>query len=174
MARKAQARLKSVRVAIKTPFMDIEGTWKADEQEQRAAWELYVELVTRTSMAELKEEEGLLREALNSLHTIFRETRDILKKYGPSVAKPKGRGTLSLGYLAISVLNTVLRPVLSYWHPLLSAHESTKAPGDSPVEHERAWEKNKELRDTLKSVRDTLKEYSVLLAEVAGVPPIEM
>jgi hypothetical protein len=39
-------KLTSVAVSLKLPFLgDINGTWEPDETEQRAAWEMYVELV---------------------------------------------------------------------------------------------------------------------------------
>jgi hypothetical protein len=173
MVRKPQAKLKSVKVSFKTPFLNVEGNWEADENEQRAAWELYVELVTRIAVEELKPGEGLLREALSSLYSLFAETRKILRNYGPSIAKPKGKGNLSFGFLAVSVLNSALRPVLAYWHPILLEYENTRKVEVSSVEHERIWKKNKNLRDDLNKLRDTLKVYSLILAEVAGIAPIE-
>lgn len=165
-----KAVLRKVSVKIKTPFLDVQGDWEADESEQKAAWELYVELVTRIAVQELKLGEGLLREALSSLHDIFSETRQILRKYGPSVAQPKGGGTLSFGSIAVQVLNTAIRPFLSKWHPLLSAHENTRNPDDSPVEHEGKWNKNIEVRDDLSRLNASLTEYAKLLADAAGIP----
>src|SRR5207244_6175375 len=106
----------------------VEGTWEPDQAERDAAWEMYVELVTRISVAPLAPDEGLLREALSSLYTVFGTTRAILRKYGPSVARPKGEGTLSLGHLAVAILNRVLRPVLAKWHPMLLHYEATREP----------------------------------------------
>ena len=172
MAKGAPAKLKGVKVKLKTPLIDLEGAWEADENEQRAAWELYVELITRIAVEELKPEEGLLREALSSLYSIFLETREILKTYGPAVARPKGKGNFSLGFLAVSVLNSVLRPFLAYWHPRLLDYEHSRRGDISVFEHECAWDRNKELRASLEKIQDTLLQYSLLLAEVAGVPPI--
>jgi len=31
-------------------FLEISGDWEADESDQKAAWELYVELVTRIAV----------------------------------------------------------------------------------------------------------------------------
>lgn len=39
-------------------FGNIEGSWEPDERERNAAWKLYVELVTRTAVVELKPGEG--------------------------------------------------------------------------------------------------------------------
>ena len=166
-------KLKSVKVSLNVPYIGgIEGTWEPDESERKAAWEMYIELVTRISVEELRPEEGLLREALSSLYTLFDTTRKILREYGPSIAQPKGEAGLSFGYLAVTILNTVLRPVLAKWHPLLLDYESTKASAVSPLEHERRWDKYDELRQELGQVRGVLTAYADLLAEVAGVPPL--
>lgn len=167
------AKFTGVKVSLTLPFIGgVEGTWKPDESERNAAWEMYVELITRISVVELKSDEGLLREALSSLYTLFGTTRTILRKYGPSIAQPKGKDDLSFGYLAVAILNTVLRPVLAKWHPMLRDYESTRSGSVSPLEHERQWDKHDELRQVLNDVRGTLIEYTDLLAEVAEVPPL--
>jgi hypothetical protein len=90
----------------------------------------------------------------------------------PLVGKPKGKAELSFGILSVAVLNAVLHPVLSKWHPLLEDYESTKPAGISPLEHEKRWEKGAELRGILNEIRSKLIEYSEILAEVAGVPSL--
>ncbi len=166
-------KLASIKVSLSLPYIgSIEGTWEPDESEKRASWEMYVELITRISVVELKPDEGLLREALTSLYSLFNTTRTILREYGPSIAKSKGTGNLSFGYLAVAVLNGVLRPVLAKWHPLLLDYENTKPSSTSAVEHERQWEKGAELRQELNNIRRVLIEYANLLANVAGVPSL--
>ena len=140
--------------------------------ERAAAWEMYVELVTRISVADLGPEEGLLREALTSLYALFGITRGILRAHGPVVAQPKGNGSLSFGYLAVAVLNTVLRPVLAHWHPVLLDYEARKPAAASSVDWERAWEHDAALRAVLAERRATLAAYADLLAHVAGVPSL--
>jgi hypothetical protein len=168
------SKLTSVAVSINLPFGlgGLQGTWQPDESEREAAWEMYVELVTRVATVELKPDEGLLREALSSLYSLFDTTRSILRAHGPRVAQPKGNGTYSFGLLAVVILNDVLRPVLARWHPLLLDHESTRSPERSQTEHEDEWEHAAELRSVLSDVRVTLAQYGELLAEVAGVPPL--
>jgi hypothetical protein len=167
------ATLKSIKVSLKLPYIGgVEGTWEPDERERKAAWELYVELVTRIAVAELQPHEGSLREALSSLHSLFGTTRTILRTYGPGIAQPKGNDHLSFGYLAVTILNVSLRPVLARWHPLLLDYEHTKEALVSPLEHERRWEQGEELRRVLNEVRGVLIDYANLLAQVAGVPSL--
>ena len=166
-------RLTNIAVNLNLPGLgSIQGTWGVDERQKNAAWELYIELVTRTTLAPRNQESGGLREALTSLHSLFATTREILKRYGPAVAKPKRGSTLSFAHLAVGVLNAAIRPVLSQWHPLLTEWESSKPSGTSSVEYERQWSMHRELRQELESVQTTLLPYAELLAKAAGVPPL--
>jgi hypothetical protein len=165
--------LRSVDVGLNLgPLFSLKGTWEPDEQEVEAAWEMYIELATRISTQKLGEDEGILREALDSLHQLFPITRGILKQHGPTVARKKGDGNHSFAELAIYVLNYAIRPVLAKWHPLLQAHEATRPDEASIVEHEGKWERAPELRDVLDELRLALLDYANLLADVAGVEPL--
>jgi hypothetical protein len=163
-----------VTVSLNLPFGlgGISGIWAPHEAERKAAWEMYVELVTRISVEDLAAREGLLREALSSLYTLFGSTREILRRYGPEVATPKRGHELSFGLIAVTVLNRALRPLLARWHPELSDYESTRAADISTLEHERRWDRQEELRRELAELRGTLQGYADLLAEVAGVPSL--
>jgi transcriptional regulator with XRE-family HTH domain len=138
--------------------------------ERVAAWELYVELVTRTAVSGLRPQEGMLREALSSLYSLFDSVRSILRKHGPALALANEEGTHSFAGLAVDMLNHVLRPLLSKWHPLLLDYEESRPPGVSPAEHERAWARNDELRAALAGARSRLAGCARQLAAVAGVP----
>ncbi|QDY78377.1 hypothetical protein [Streptomyces qinzhouensis] len=158
----------SVKLAI--PLVgEISGVWEPDEAERDAAWELYVELATRISVVELNEDEGLLREALSSLYTVFGTTRDILRRYGPAVAPRVPAGQVTFGALAVTVLNLCVRPLLSKWHPLLTAHESLRSEHVDPVSHERRWARTPELRKEIEGVRRVMLALADALNEVAGV-----
>jgi hypothetical protein len=159
-------------VTVNLPFLQIGGQWEPNEAEAKAAWEMYVELVTRISIVELGPDEGILGEALSSLYSLFGTTRDILRRYGPSVAKPSKGGSLSFGYIAVAVLNGVLRPVLAKWHPRLETYGSTRPENLSIAEHEQAWPQAAELRTTLEATRVSLLAYASLLGEVAGAPSL--
>ncbi|MYV54041.1 hypothetical protein [Streptomyces sp. SID3212] len=162
-------RPKRLNVKITIPFLgEIGGEWEPDDAEQRAAWELYVELVTRVSVAPLREEEGSAREALTSMYVLFATVRDILKRYGPDVAPPGVRNEVSFGVLAVTVLNRAVRPVLSKWHPQLTAWESSAPAGRSAAEHENTWQEIGALRADLDSLRLVLLELAQVLGDVAG------
>jgi len=167
------SKMSEVSVELGLPYIGkITGLWKPDADEQFAAWELYIELVTRVPVAQLHDEEGSLREALTSLYTIFTLTREILHKYGPAIARPKQGGEVSFGVLAITILNTVFRPLLAKWHPLLLEYEHSRPPNIAASEHERLWNRSAELRSMLDDTRRILVNYTSILAQVAGVPEL--
>ena len=111
------------------------------------------------SVAELRPGEGILREALTSLYSLFGTTRDILRKYRPDIARGKGKGNLSFGYIAVAVLNGALRPrhlaPRYLLHPSRSDRtvlrsQTMRLHGNEPIE----------LRDELNRVRAVLLEYA--------------
>lgn len=62
--------LKTVSVSL--PFGIGSMSWNTDPTERKAAWSLYVELVTRIAVQPLSVDQGLVREALNSLYRLKR------------------------------------------------------------------------------------------------------
>jgi hypothetical protein len=120
MPKNNPAVLKQVTVSL--PFGIGSASWEADPTERNAAWELYIELVTRVAVQSLNPQEGLVREAMNSLYSLFGSTREILRRAGPNV----GASHDSVGGIAIAVLNNGLRPFLSKWHPLLQEWEEKR------------------------------------------------
>jgi hypothetical protein len=163
---------KSVEVGLDLRFFKISGTWEPNDAERLAAWELYVELMTRVAVVPLPAGEGLLREALASLYSLFATTRDILRRHGPAVAEPKPDGQYNFGYLAVVILNGAIRPVLAHWHPLLEEWEATRPAGRSRAEHEEAWPQAAQLRAELDALRASLTQYAALLAAACGVPDL--
>jgi hypothetical protein len=140
---KNRAVLKKVSISL--PFGIGSAEWEPDETESRAAWSLYIELVTRIAVEPLEANEGLLREALNSLYSLFGTTREILKAAGPDV----GISHNSLGGIAIAVLNRGLRPFLTKWHPRLQVWEAKRPSDVSFQEYEQQWTQEPELRQEL-------------------------
>ncbi|HEX7255665.1 MAG TPA: hypothetical protein VF236_07025 [Gaiellaceae bacterium] len=166
--------IKEISLSLGLPFGlgSVSGKWEPSEEERDAAWEMYVELITRVSIEELAPGQGLLREALSSLYSLFGTTREILRKYGPGVATPTRGSDLSFGIIAVTVLNRALRPFLTKWHPELAHYESLRPPDVSPPDHERRWERANELRDELNELRTALRKYAFYLGQVADVPPL--
>lgn len=163
MSKQDPAVLKKVSVSL--PFGIGSAEWQSDPTERRAAWSLYVELVTRIAVQPLQVDRGLVREALNSLYSLFDTTRETLKEAGPNV----GVARESVGGIAIIVLNNGLRPFLSKWHPLLQAWEAKRPTELSPKEHELNWPEEPQLRQELAQLRSDLEQYANALAEIAGV-----
>ncbi|MGK5531514.1 hypothetical protein [Streptomyces sp. URMC 129] len=157
---------------LKLPMLEASGTWEPNDAERRAAWELYVELVTRVSVVPLKADEGLLREALTSMYSLFASTREILRRHGPAVAEPKKNGQYNFGYLAVAILNFGIRPLLARWHPALEDWENSRPADRSRRDHEQAWPQAPELRTALNTTRESLTAYADLLATACGVPSL--
>ncbi len=164
-------RLK--RVTVPVPFIGAEATWEPSTAEADAAWVLLVVVVTRTSTAHLADDTGSDREALTSLHSLFDSTRTILRSHGLGAAENKGTGNLSLGVIAVRILNDVLRPFLSRWHPLLQEHESNCPPSTAASAWEREWGSppgvlHQAFRAELHRVRQTMRQYIFVLGRAAG------
>ncbi|MBD2243309.1 hypothetical protein [Nostoc sp. FACHB-888] len=152
-------------VSVSLPFGIGSMSWKVDTTQKKAAWSLYVELVTRIAVQPLEVDQGLVREAMNSLYSLFGTTREVLKAAGPDV----GASRDSVGGIAIAVLNNGLRPFLPKWHPLLQAWEARRPVGVSPKEHEQSWSEEPKLRSELEALRGGLEDYAKALAVIAGV-----
>ncbi len=161
--KKSLAVVKSVSVNL--PFgigsMELDIT----QVERNVAWSLYVELVTRIAIQPLESDQGLMREALTSLHSLFGTTRQILKSAGPVVdLSPK-----SVGGIAIAVLNQGLRPFLAKWHPALEEWEVKRPSTTSRKQHEKEWFAESQLRSELELLRQGLEKYAEALARIANV-----
>lgn len=163
MPKSDPAVLKQVSVSL--PFGIGSASWESDPRERNAAWELYIELVTRVAVQPMDKDIGTVREAMNSLYSLFASTREILRKAGPKV----GASHDSVGGIAIAVLNYGLRPFLSKWHPLLQEWEAQKEDGVSSVAHEKAWATELTLRAELEALRQDLEQYANALAKISGV-----
>jgi hypothetical protein len=163
---------KSVNVTLALPLLQISGTWEPSDAERRAAWELYVELITRSTVVSLHDDEGLLRETLTSLYSLFPTTRDVLRHYGPDLAQPKPAGQYNLGYLAVAMLNFAIRPLLARWHPALEDWEHQRPTDRSRHDHEQAWPQAAALRAALDDTRKALGTFVELLAAACGIPSL--
>lgn len=135
-------------LTIKTPFLEME--WEPKIQDIEAAWELYIELLTRTTTQDLLDEYGDEKSALESIYKIFPLTREIIKKYK--------RDCMEFTKIAIVVLNQKIRPFTSKWHKrtINGLNDTDKF----------------EFREELKELQQILKIYTKMLGNMAGVEEI--
>ena len=143
-------------ITVSVPFGLGSFKWKPDEAEKTAAWNLYIELVTRVATQDLAEDQGLDEDVLRSLYSLFPATRRVLRRAGPKAGVAKG----SLGGIAIAVLNVGLRPFLSKWRPL-----TNKSEAGGPSERTSS----EEFRRGLRELSRQLARYAEVLAIIAGV-----
>lgn len=134
-------------VKLNSVFAQLE--FEAVEDDMIAAWDMYVELITRVTTQVLGPDVGDEETALKSVHEIFPITREILKD--------KGRLAPNFTKIAVIVLNQILRPFLAKWHRL-------KLKGAFEIE-----ENCEEFRSDLEILRQQLVCYSKMLADMARV-----
>ena len=83
------------------------------------------------------------------------------------MARPKGELELSFGYLAVSMLNHVLRPLLTEWHPRLHQWER-----ENPSLNEMEWPSRGDFLVALGNTESLLRQYAKLFTGVAEVPEL--
>lgn len=132
---------------VKTPIMEME--WKPSDPDKDAAWDMYVELITRITTQALPNGDGVEKTALNSVYSLFGVTRQTLKEHG--------RKCVQFTKISIIVLNQIIRPFTAKWHRL---------------SEQRAFEdmgKCLEFRSELAELQVQLRNYTKLLADLANV-----
>ena len=136
---------------------------------QEVAWKIYVELETRITANELDNNDGILREALQSLYVAFGSLREALKSAGSELAKestdPK---KLTVASLLLKIMNEQMRPFLSKWHPLLQEYEIKKPINMSQYEHEKQWDRNETFRKELHTLKAGLSQYIIAQRNIAA------
>jgi hypothetical protein len=132
---------------LKTPFLDME--WKPQDEDKNAAWDLYIELLTRITTQPLNDAHGDEQTALKSVYSIFPLTREVIKS--------NGRHCIEFTKIAIIILNQKIRPFTAKWHKL------SEQGAFSDVE------KCKEFRRELSILQNDLKTYTKMLVDMAGV-----
>ena len=160
---------KSVTASINLGVVSFSGSWEPTTAERSAAWDIYVELVTRVTLEPREEGTGMLREALTSYYSLFGEFRSILRQHGPDVGLPSEGGEISVARLAVTLLNQVLRPLLTKWHPRLQEWEIARPDDVSIPTYERSWSDYDDLQSEIESTRRTIIPFAGLLMDVAQV-----
>lgn len=133
---------------INTKFLEME--WEPKDADRNAAWELYIELLTRVTTQELDDGDGDELSALSSIHKIFDLTREIIKK--------NKRDCMEFTKIAIIVLNQLIRPFTAKWH---------KKSLNGLSEEDKVV-----FREELKELQKKLRLYTQMLGEMAGVEEI--
>ncbi|MFH1304558.1 MAG: hypothetical protein ABIK07_26195 [Planctomycetota bacterium] len=134
-------------VKLNTGFAELE--FKPKNSDRNAAWDLYVELLTRVSTQHLQPDHGDEKVALDSIYLLFSLTRETLKN--------QGRHCNEFAKIAIVVLNQVVRPFTSKWHK-----ESLAGAFNDQARCE-------EFRKELAELQIQLRKYTKMLADMAGV-----
>lgn len=117
------------------------------EADKEAAWDLYIELVTRTATQPLAPGHGVEKAALDSVYALFQVTRETIKQHG--------RHCGEFSTLAIAILNQKVRPFTAKWHRLSS---------DGAFQNEATC---REFRSELADLQTLLRRYARMLAEMA-------
>ncbi len=132
---------------VSAPFLEME--WNPADPDKDAAWELYIELLTRITTQPLSLEDGDEETALQSVYSLFDLTRTIIKSHG--------RDCREFTKIAIIVLNQIVRPFTANWHKA-SVNGELKNPDIC-----------KEFRGELNVLQEKLRVYTKMLSEMAGV-----
>jgi len=132
---------------INPPFLEME--WAPNDHDKDAAWELYIEMLTRIATQHLEPDHGDEETALTSIFSLFGITREVLKR--------KGRHCIEFTKIAIVVLNQVIRPFTAKWHRL-SKQDAFQNEDQCRV-----------FREELSDLQEILRTYTKMLADMAGV-----
>jgi len=153
------------KVKVTLPFIGVDTEWAPDHTERVAAWKIYIELITRISREPLPNDEGLVRESLSSLYSLFQAMRLIMRDDGPGV----GLREKTVGYIALRVMNDHLRPLLATWHPRLEEWEAKIPKECGKQAHEKQWAEEPALRAALEALRQKLAAFTQELQKIADV-----
>jgi hypothetical protein len=127
----------------------------------KAGWRIFVEVASRIATQPLAPGEGVLREALQSLYTLFGAIRDELKAMLPT---PVASGENTIEVIALTILNEHLRPFLAKWHPRLLAWEQ-----HWEKKKEAEWPEAETFRSELAALRRRIAEEAEKLGPIVGV-----
>ena len=135
--------------SIKLNARFLEAEFSFDQADRDAAWDLYVEMLTRIVTQPLPSHAGDEQTALQSVYSLFPITRQILRD--------RGRSAIAFSKIAVPVLNQVIRPFTSKWH---------KAQLQGAFAHNDHCHM---FRCELALLQQELRKYNRLLAEIAQV-----
>lgn len=132
---------------VNTAILNME--FKPNDHDKNAAWEMYVELLTRITTQSLSKDAGDEKSALQSIYSLYPTTREILKQYG--------RHGNEFSKIAIIILNQKIRPFTAKWHKILLDEKLNKN------------EYSDLFRKELIELQSILIIYAKMLSDIAGV-----
>ena len=135
------------RVSFNLKAVQLEVSFQQADKD--AAWDLYVEMLTRIVTQPLPLESGDEQASLESVYSLVPTTRDILRHHG--------RAAIQFSKVAVPVLNQIIRPFTAKWH-----RESLTGAFDDES-------KRRLFREELEGLQTELRNYSRMLAEIASV-----
>ncbi len=135
------------KVKLNAHIVELEISFESTDKD--AAWELYVEMLTRIVTQPLPAEIGDEETALASAYSLFPTTRAILRRHG--------RDSLKFSMIAIPVLNQIVRPFTAKWHRVSLTDGFENA------------DKRMEFRQEFTLLQEELRNYNRMLADIAGV-----
>jgi len=133
-------------------FLEME--FKPNDVDKNAAWEMYIELLTRITTQPLSDQHGDEKTALESIYNLFPLTREVIKR--------NGRHCIEFTRIAIVILNQKIRPFTAKWHKL-----SLEGAFDDDSQC-------KIFRQELKELQQTLQTYNLLLANMADIEDLHI
>lgn len=140
------------KLKITVPYLEAE--WEVQEKDKDAAWELYIEMLTRIATQPLPSQHGDEKTALESVYNLFALTRTTIKNHG--------RGCINFTKIAVVFLNQIVRPFTAKWHKL-ALENAFKNP-----------EKCQDFRNELEALQVDLRKYTKMLADMAGVEDLTL
>lgn len=155
---------RSVRVALTVPGVgQIVGVWRPTEAERLVAWDLLVELVTRSVVRPANDE--TLCEQLSSLEGIADMAGRIVRVYASDLAPGHSEGDLGLGVLILKVVIEPIHQVVSRYGAQPQDDQATGAEAMSAGDNKRGWVDAGQLYSDLTELRTLLRGFSAVLAD---------
>ena len=133
--------------SLKLKLGILETDWQPQDPDRNAAWEMYIELVTRITTQPLPTQAGDDETALTSVYSLFPTTREVLRRHG--------RGAMEFARLAVVILNQKVRPFTAKWHRIKERGELAG--------------RSAEFRGELRALQELLCAYTRMLGDMAGV-----
>jgi hypothetical protein len=131
----------------------------------KVGWRIFVEVASRIATQPLAPGAGVLREALQSLHTLFGAIRDELKAALPT---PVTGSESTIETIALTILNRHLGPFLAKWHPRLADWEQ-----NSEKKKEAGWPEAEVFRSELAELRRRISAEAERLGPIIGLADVK-